>query len=339
MPDPQPPSPEVFDKYSDITHPDAFPEALSLLKSLLTDSTIKWESNGDRNGVELYYYQPDPPLPAPICRGVGTFPAGLTAEQILPTIHQIACRKNWDERFKLGFPLLRYSRKLVRFYAVQKGVGEGWFTIVSPRDFTGYSGHVREVGDDGVTRNFYLQTSAEFEDVPDVEGFVRGWTNLAGWVLEEKAGEPVKCSYIVKFDPKGSIPANLVAQVVKDTPACIDKVRTFIEKNGLVPYVNMHDEFPGQLRQEVLVGEETEINPENGEKLNDAGFRLTFSWFGAVGSFDINFDERWENGVKIDVEEGTIDEDLELKSTKGKVTVTVKEGGKDKKLKLIVSKA
>ncbi|KAF3913303.1 hypothetical protein ABW20_dc0101726 [Dactylellina cionopaga] len=348
MPDPVPPNPDVFDTYSPILHPDAFPGALDLLKSIVADDTISWVSNGNKGDVDLSYYDPEAesrynpgsgPLPAPISRGVGNFQAGLTAEQILPMIHQIACRKHWDDRFKLGFPTLRFSRKLVRFYAVQKGVGEGWFVIVSPRDFTGYSGHVKEVGDDGVTRYYYLQTSADFEDVPDVEGFVRGWTNLAGWVLEEKAGEPVKCTYIVKFDPKGSIPATLIAQVVKETPLCISKVRDFIESNGLVPYVRMHSEFPGQLRQEYLTDEEAEINPETGEKLSEGGIQLTFSWIGAPGSFDINFDPKWETGVKVDIEEGKVAEDFEMKSENGKVTVTVKEGGNGKKLKLVVSKA
>ncbi|KAK6530587.1 hypothetical protein TWF281_007427 [Arthrobotrys megalospora] len=333
MANPQPPPSNVFDEYAEIKHPDAFPEALKLLKNFLTDTSIPWTSNGTKNDIELSFYQPDPPLPAPICRGIGTFPKGLKAEQILPIIHQQACRKYWDERFKLGFPSLRYSRKLVRFYAVQKGVGEGWFAIVAPRDFTGYSGHVKEVGEDGITRYYYLQTSAEFDDVPEVSGFVRGQTSLAGWALEE-GPEGIKCTYIVKFDPKGSIPAYLIEQVVKETPLCISRVRDFVEQKGLVPYVNMHNEFPGQLRQEFL----TDTAPD-GSTLGDAQFQLAFSWFGAAGSFDIHFDDKWENGAKIDVEEGTEGEDFELTREKGKVTVTVKEGAKDKKLKIDVSRA
>ncbi|KAJ6255859.1 hypothetical protein Dda_9318 [Drechslerella dactyloides] len=340
MSDPQPPPPTVFDTYSPILHPDAFPTAFALLKDFHSNSSIPWTSNGTKSDIDLSYYQPDPPLPAPVCRGTGLLPAGFTAEQILPVIHQTACRAHWDDRYKLGFPTLRFNRKLVRFYAVQKGVGEGWFVIVSPRDFTGYSGHVKEVGEDGVTRYYYLQTSAAFEDVPGVEGFVRGDTSLAGWVLEEKTGEPVKCTYIVKFDPKGSIPSNLIAQVVKETPLCIARVGQFIQENGLVPHVPIHADLPGQLRQEYLVEEKAEINPENGEKLSDGGFVFTFSWFGAPGSFDIRFDEtKWSDGAKVEIEEGALGEDLELASEPGKVTVTVKEAGDGKKLKVVVSKA
>ncbi|KAK6514765.1 hypothetical protein TWF506_007127 [Arthrobotrys conoides] len=333
MSDLQPPPDTVFDQYAEIKHPDVFPDALKLLKNFLTDKSISWTSNGTKEDVELSTYQPDPPLPAPVCRGVGSFPKELTAEQILPVIHQLACRKYWDERYKLGFPSLRYSRKLVRFYAVQKGVGEGWFAIVAPRDFTGYSGHVKEVGDDGVTRYYYLQTSAEFDDVPEVSGTVRGHTSFAGWVLEEGT-EGIKCTYIVKFDPKGSIPGYLLEAVVKETPLCIAKVRSFIEKKGLVPYVNMHDEFPGQLRQEVL--KNTAGDDAN---FNDAQFQFVFSWFGAPGSFDVHFDNKWENGVKIVAEEGVEGEDFELVRGDGKVTVIVKEGAKDKKLKIGVSRA
>lgn len=191
------PPASVFDQYATVENTEAFPKALAYLKDLLTNPEIKWESNGTKNDVDLFYYQPDPPLPAPIARGTGFFPAGLTAEQVLPIIHQPSIRKYWDERFESGFPLKRYSRKMVRFYSVQKGVGSGWFTVVSPRDFTGYSGHVKEVGDDGVTRYYYLQTSFDFDDVPEVDGNVRGQTALAGWTLEEKAGEPLKVSYIV----------------------------------------------------------------------------------------------------------------------------------------------
>ncbi|RVD83664.1 uncharacterized protein DFL_005444 [Arthrobotrys flagrans] len=333
MSDLQPPPDTVFDQYAEIKHPDAFPDALKLLKHFFTDKSIPWTSNGTKNDVELSTYQPDPPLPAPVCRGIGTFPKELTAEQILPVIHQLACRKYWDERYKLGFPSLRYSRKLVRFYAVQKGVGEGWFAIVAPRDFTGYSGHVKEVGEDGVTRYYYLQTSAEFDDVPEVNGIVRGQTSLAGWVLEEGA-EGIKCTYIVKFDPKGSIPGYLLEQVVKETPLCIARVRSFIEMKGLVPYVNMHDEFPGQLRKEIL-------NNTAGDDANfsDAQFQFVFSWFGVPGSFDVHFDDKRGNGVKVVVEEGAEGEDLELVKEKGKVTVIVKEGAKDKKLQISVSRA
>ncbi|EWC48741.1 hypothetical protein DRE_00046 [Drechslerella stenobrocha 248] len=335
MSEPQPPPPEVFDTESPILHPDVFPEALNLLKNFLTDTTIPWTSNGTKNGVDLDFYQPDPPLPAPVCRGTGLLPAGLTAEQILPIILHGDCRKYWDDRYKVGFPTLRFNRKLVRFYAVQKGVGEGWFAIVSPRDFTGYSGHVKEVGDDGVTRYYYLQASAVFDDVPDVAGYVRGDTSLVGWALEEKPGEPVKCTYIVKFDPKGYIPANLIAQIVKETPLCVARVGQVIEERGFVPYVAVHDDFPGQVRQESL----SEIVAEAGQTSSEGKFRFTFSWFGAPGTFDINFDEKWVDGAKIEVEEGVEGEDFETTSGKGKVTVTVKEAGDGKKLKLAISKA
>ncbi|KAK6500506.1 hypothetical protein TWF481_010850 [Arthrobotrys musiformis] len=329
----QPPPDAVFDEYSEIKHPGAFPDAVKLLKHFLTDTSIPWTPNGTKNDVELSTYQPTPPLPAPVCRGIGTFPKHLTAEEILPVVHQLACRKYWDERYKVGFPNLRYSRKLVRFYAVQKGVGEGWFAVVAPRDFTGYSGHVKEVGEDGVTRYYYLQTSAEFEDVPEVKGVVRGVTSLAGWVLEETT-EGIKCTYVVKFDPKGSIPGYLLDAVVKETPLCIARVKSLIEKKGLVPYVSMHDEFPGRLRQEVL--RNTAGDDAN---FHDAEFELEFSWFGAPGSFDIHFDDKWENGAKVVTGEGIEGEDFELVKGTGKVTVVVKEGAKDKKLKLTVSRA
>ncbi|KAF3935789.1 hypothetical protein ABW19_dt0200703 [Dactylella cylindrospora] len=336
----EPPPASVFDTWPEIPHPEAYPTALNLLKDLHTNSTIPWTSNGEKSGITIESYQPNPPLPAPITRGTGFFPAGLTAEQILPVIHQHACRKHWDDRFQTGFPTLRFSRKLVRFYAVQKGVGGGWFSVVSPRDFTGYSGHAKEIGEDGVTRYYYLQTSAEFDDVPPVEGCVRGETSIAGWILEEKEGEPVKCSYIIKFDPKGSIPHTILMGVALNAPVCIARVSDYIKKNGLVPYVRMHDDFPGQLRQEVLGFTETEINPENGEELSSGGAKFMFSWFGAPGSFDINFDEKsWTNGVKIDVEEGTVGEDLEFTNGEGKVTILVKDAGNGKKLKVVVSKA
>jgi len=322
------PPPSVMDEYSPVTHPDALPEALNYLKELYFSQDIPWTSNGKKDGVELRAYQPTPALPAPITRGDGTFPVGFSVEEVLSALHPPSCRKHWDSRFQTGFPTKRYSRTLVRFYTVQKGVGEGFFTVVSPRDFTGYSGHVKEVGEDGKTRYYYLQTSREFDDVPEQKGIVRGVTHLAGWVLEEGGeGEGVKGTYIVRFDPRGTIPSAILSSISKELPLCIYRVSEYLEKEGYPPHLNQHDNFPGQLRLEFLYDE------------SEGGPKLEVSWVGEPGSFDVYFDQKFWKGARVVIAEGKESEDLETVIGEGKVTITVKEAAKGKALKVFVTKA
>lgn len=108
----------------------------------------------------------------------------------------------------------------------------------------------------------------------------------------------------------------------------------------MAPGVPIHEEFPGQLRQELITVVEIERDPENGEILSESTHDLELSWFGAAGNINILFDEKkWTNGAKVEAVEGVIGEDLMFESTPGKVILSVKETAKDKKLKIVLSRA
>lgn len=156
---------------------------------------------------------------------------------------------------------------------------------------------------------------------------------------EEKGGQ-VKVTYIVKFDPRGSIPTALLSTIAKELPLCISRVGEFLSSKGYAPHMHQHDEFPGQLRLEALHDLQEERNPETGELISEAGQELEVSWVGEPGKFSIYFDEAfWKNGAKVVVGDGKVPEEFEIGTGEGKVTITVKEEGKGKALRVLVSKA
>jgi len=172
----QQPPPSALLSYVPNPKPDVYPTGLSKLKSLASDKSI-WKANGEKDNVKLsLYYEDNASLPT--TRGDGAIVGNYTIEQVLSVIANTGCRTVWDARFDRGFPLERYSRNQAKFYAAQKGAG--W--LVWGRDFVGVSGHVQE---DDTT--YYLQKSAEYDNVPDVHGLVRGELVVGGWILKQSA--------------------------------------------------------------------------------------------------------------------------------------------------------
>lgn len=311
------PANSVFEEYATNPYPDIYKQGLEKLKTLADDTDV-WEFSAEKEEVNLYtYYEGGAPVPT--VRGDGSI-EGYTVEEILAVVHQPKCREVWDVRYDKGFPLERYSRGILKFYAAQKGTGY----LVWPRDFTGISGHVQEKdGDDLIS--YYLQKSASFDDVPDVEGHVRGTLEVAGWIFRP-GEEPntVDATYIVKVDPAGSIPSSVVAMVATETPLCVAKVRDYMKAHGFPPYIPQHSaEFPGVLQREAFENDSIDI------EWKPSG----------AGSFDVFYDKKHWSGAKAAVQAGTTESEVKFTPGDGKITVTADASAKGKNLHIVVSKA
>jgi START domain/Integral peroxisomal membrane peroxin len=74
-------------------------------------------------------------------------------------------------------------------------------------------------------------TSVEHEDAPELSKYVRGEIVFSG--LQFRAPTPKTCeiTYVVGFDPRGSIPTFLVNAASVQTPLTIDKVRQIVTRD------------------------------------------------------------------------------------------------------------
>lgn len=188
----------VFENYSENPHSEAFTKALETLKNLANNAEI-WEHPSEREGVKLSQFTKEGDL-IPTVRGEGSI-EGYAVEEILSVIHQPSSRAVWDVRYENGFPVVSYDRNTVGFWAAQKGTGY----LVWPRDFAGILGH-RQDKEEDKTISYYLQTSVDMKDVPEIpSSYVRGTLSVAGFILRD-GDQPNKIdlTYIVSL--RGYLP-------------------------------------------------------------------------------------------------------------------------------------
>jgi len=316
----QPPF-HTFENYSVNPHPDAYPRALQTLKDLASNEEI-WEHPSEREGILLRQFTQEGDA-VPHVRGDGSI-EGYSVEEILSVICQPSCRAIWDSRYEDGFPVESYGRNTLGFWAAQKG--SGYF--VWPRDFTGILGHTQEKELDRVV-TYYLQTSAEMENVPEFpSSYVRGTLSVAGFIFRPvDEASKVDLTYIVHVDPAGYIPSSVVAMIVIEIPMCIARVRGYLADHGFPPYIPHNSEtFPGTMQAEVF---------------DHASNTLEVKWKpGGAGTFNIYHDKsRWTDGASIVPGENTSETDFGVIVGEGKVTITFEAGVKDKNLHVVVKKA
>ncbi|KAF8307187.1 Bet v1-like protein [Clavulina sp. PMI_390] len=166
----------------------------------------------------------------PLARGTGII-EGRTPLDLLSVVTQPGARKNWDPRFIESGPLERYARRSFMFYALQKGA-----LLVQPRDFVGVQNMYED--DDGTLT--IVQCSIPNPPIaPDVSGRTRGWMTATGWRLRPLPdGKGTELRYMVKVDPRGSIPTAIVKSVVQDIPQCVANVVQWVSTEGLIPYLS-----------------------------------------------------------------------------------------------------
>ncbi|KAF8302559.1 Bet v1-like protein [Clavulina sp. PMI_390] len=235
------------------------------------DSTDGWSPIATKDGIVMEKKTiPGDSSYIPLVRGMGTV-EGVKLADILPMLMHPGARKHWDPRFDQGHPLERYSRRAYMFYTLQKGA---W--LVQARDFVGAQDTFIE--SDGT---YYLTQCSvpNTEKTPDAYGKTRGWLTAAGWRLRPSHdGNSTDVSYVVKVDPKGSLPTAIINMVVQEIPQCVPNVINFIRADGIIPYVSSpsydsSEEPPTVFRMEHYSHDEGRkytlqmIAPEGGEEL------------------------------------------------------------------------
>jgi len=192
-------------------------------------STDGWQNIGTKADVVMEKKQmPGDGSAIPLVRGRGII-KGVRPSQLYPIISQPSARVHWDARFQEAHPLRRYARRSYKFYSLQKG---GF--LVSPRDILGAQG--ASVSDDGTIEVFQTSVPND-DDAPEQSGRVRANLTLAGWALRPSGEEDTDATYIVKIDPKGSLPTTIINHVVSEIPLCVVNVAEFFKSNGLISYI------------------------------------------------------------------------------------------------------
>jgi len=311
-----------FENYATNPHPDAFPNALKLLKDLAAHDSI-WQESGEKDGVIYRHSAVSDKTGVPTVRGDGSI-EGYSVEEILAVIHQPSCRAIWDLRYENAFPIEIYNSNLLGFWASMKGDG----LLVWPRDLTGILGHVQEKEGDQLVA-YYLQTSAEMKGFPELPtSYVRGHLSVAGFILRPVEGtNKVNLTYVVNVDPAGSLPAPFVAMAVIELPVCIARVRDYLKDYGFPPYIPRHaGPFPGTMQDELF---------------DHASNTIAIRWRPEVaGSLRVQYDKsKWTGGAKVSPGEGTSEGDYEIKDGEGYVDIVYGDGVKGKNLAITVKKA
>ena len=72
-----------------------------------------------------------------------------------------------------------------------------------------------------------IAKSVEYPECPPTKS-IRGDT-VAGWILE-RVGDKTKACFITMVDPKGNIPAAIVASSAKVQGECVEKIKNLLDK-------------------------------------------------------------------------------------------------------------
>jgi len=192
-------------------------------------STDGWQLLGDKSGVkaEKKFIAGDS-SPLPLVRGVGVI-KNATPLQLLPIISLPGARVEWDARLEEGHVLEKYARRKQEFYSIQRGA-----FMVQQRDFVGVQETL--LADDG-TIEMYQTSIIDDQKAPASSGKTRGHLSVAGWLIKP-VGADTEVTYVIKVDPKGSLPSWLVSAIMNESPLLIAKIREYFEGTGYPPLIS-----------------------------------------------------------------------------------------------------
>lgn len=202
-----------------------------------------WRYNEDRDGVTCYV-----PLDGmPSARGDGFVPYPRRA--IWDLLVAIERKGETDSQFETGHQIVIWSGHSKLTYMRFKGIG-----FVSGRDFCNVT-HWR-VDEDG--NLIILAFSEPSPDCPEVKGAVRALLEVGGWIIRPRPGvaalrarygddiaagrrppphadpevdaEGCDCTFLMRSDFRGSIPAFVTRAVAAQQALLVAKVREVLDK-------------------------------------------------------------------------------------------------------------
>ncbi|CAK61803.1 unnamed protein product (macronuclear) [Paramecium tetraurelia] len=170
-----------------------------------------WQQKEDKGGF-LIHTRFDEATGQTMSRGEGILP--YTIQEIFEIIEKVEKRGDYDSLFDSGYMVKRldgdtgivYQRfKTIKIVVKIKRFCVCIESISRRKQVGGYSKINRES--------------------------VRGDLKIAGWILQ-KADQGTKTCFITMVDPKGSIPAAIVASSAKEQGQCVEKVKALLDKRN-----------------------------------------------------------------------------------------------------------
>ncbi|KAJ3184234.1 hypothetical protein HDU87_005081 [Geranomyces variabilis] len=209
-------------------HTESGVKALKYLKTLTTSDA--WKHHSDQQGVSISTID-EPSSTMPIVRGDATFPAEFSVDDVISVIRCNGARKIWDARFEDGETVEWLNPNELVFKSQQKGQFP-----VSGRDFAGLQ---VTIFDARSATTYVVATSVVDALAPVDPKRVRAELTVAGWIVKPAPEGGVAVTYVVKVDPRGSIPGAIVKAVSIQTPLCVAEVLKYLRANGAPPAVKV----------------------------------------------------------------------------------------------------
>ncbi|CAD8196361.1 unnamed protein product [Paramecium octaurelia] len=178
-----------------------------------------WQQKEDKGGF-LIHTRFDEATGQTMSRGEGILP--YTIQEIFEIIEKVEKRGDYDSLFDSGYMVKKLDGDTGIVYQRFKTIK----IVVKSRDFVFASRVFREEN-----RWVVIAKSIEYPELPPIKESVRGDLKIAGWILQ-KTEQGTKTCFITMVDPKGSIPAAIVASSAKEQGQCVEKVKALLDKRN-----------------------------------------------------------------------------------------------------------
>ena len=143
--------------------------------------------------------------------------ADIDPETLFNTLHDADYRKTWDKKMIDGYNICQLdSHNDIGYYSVQPH----W--LIAKRDYCNMRSWMEFTNGEYIIMNH----SVCHPDCPEREGFVRANSILSGYYMVPTSAGGVKLTFIAHSDPRGSVPAWLVNNLMGNlTPSVLTNLR------------------------------------------------------------------------------------------------------------------
>jgi hypothetical protein len=216
-------------------HAAAQKQVHELYQRILPLENNGWTLYNDREGVKIYTKE-IAGRAMPAVRGEARI-VGFSKEQLWAVVGSPEFRKVWDDRFDGAI----IHEQLDQHAFLIQSMIKGSFPVAG-RDLC----IVLDLYSDK-ENNVLENVAASVEDtsIAVTSKRVRATLDVAGWTFRESRdanGKPVvDVTYIAQIDLNGSIPSSILRAVLPQGPLCVARVRDFLEKRGVPPYLVYDD--------------------------------------------------------------------------------------------------
>ncbi|ORZ00073.1 hypothetical protein BCR42DRAFT_429894 [Absidia repens] len=221
--------------YPEARHRSSRKESVTSYKRLLSSDITEWKKTGECEGVKTYA-KASHCGGLPILRGDGWLEGSWTAEQVCSVVQCFGARSKWDDYFKHGKIIERFSQKEYLVYTQMKSI----FPI-NGRDFS----LLTHIDSDARSETIHVvSTSVSDKLTPATDDYVRGRMLIYGWTfqaLKDETGKRtgVNITFISHMDLVGMTPSPSAAiqLLTAQIPLYVLRVQQYITTKGCPPYI------------------------------------------------------------------------------------------------------